>query len=69
MGTGPIGLALALDGLIIKKISVLTPVDYEGFVWLMVWQSIVYVPAPGRPWQGDPGSGAGMRGRRAESVD
>ena len=37
VGTGPIGLALALNGLIIKKISVLAPVDYEGFVWLKVW--------------------------------
>ena len=37
VGTGPIGLVLALNGLIIKKISVLTPFDYEGFVWLKVW--------------------------------
>jgi len=36
-GTGPIGLVLALNGLIIKEISVLTPVNYEGFVWLKVW--------------------------------
>ena len=28
VGTGPIGLVLALNDLIIKKISVLTPVDY-----------------------------------------
>ena len=32
-------------------------------MWLMVWQSIVYVPAPGRPWTGDPGSEPGMRGK------
>ncbi len=36
--------------------------DYEGLVWLMAWQSIVYVPAPGQPWMGDPGSEPGMRG-------
>jgi hypothetical protein len=28
VGTGPIGLVLVLNGLIIKKISVFTPVDY-----------------------------------------
>ena len=37
VGTAPIGLVLALNDLIIKKISVLTPVDYEGLVWLKVW--------------------------------
>ncbi len=35
--------------------------DYEGFVWLKVWLLTVYVPAPGWPWQGDPGARPGMR--------